>query len=40
MNPCAARPASPPDHHSLMESLVAGWEGGTGGVSRAGRDLE
>jgi transposase len=28
----ASRPASPPGHHSLMVSLVAGWGGGAGGA--------
>ena len=34
-----AHPASPPGHHNLLVSLVAGWGGGVGGMSRGQRDL-
>jgi hypothetical protein len=27
-----SHPASPPDHHSMMVSLVVGWGGGVGGL--------
>jgi hypothetical protein len=39
MNPCTTHPASPPDHHNLLLSLVVGWGGGAGGMSQAQRAL-